>query len=164
MTIQIANYQISDKSFIEGSAHVSLDPTRTDSSHAGTFSVYVKVEFDPAIHDYPTGYVNLRIDLNDSSFPGVINFKSTSIEQVNTHGKITPTAIIAGRCEIDSDQSDPLFRGCRFWILFADNNNEEQRTPPDVVSFIIYDRTGMKVTYGTGPLNDGDIVVSPSDL
>jgi hypothetical protein len=32
----------------------------------------------------------------------------------------------------------------------------------DVVSFLVFDGTGKRIAYGTGPLVDGDIKVAPT--
>lgn len=162
MNIQIANYHISDKSKISGSGSVSLAPTRQDINHAGTFRVNIdSVSFDPATNDYPVGTVRIDVDLSDS-FKGTA--ASTTIEQVNTHGKHSPTAIITGRCRVSSQEAD--FRGCRFWILIANNrgNTNQQQGVADVVSFIVYDRNGKRIAYGTGPLTAGNIDVAPTTL
>ena len=160
MNIQIANYHISDKSEITGSGKVSLVPHRQDAGHSGSFKATVKVAFDPAVNDYPAGAVKIEVDLSDS-FTGTAS--STTIEQVNTHGKHTPTAVITGRCKVTAAAGQE-FKGCRFWILVSDNKKATEQGAPDVVSFIVYDQKGKRIAYGTGPLASGDIDVTPSGL
>lgn len=53
--------------------------------------------------------------------------------------------------------------GCRFWLLIADNRKSNDEKTPDIVGFVIYDRKGNRVAYGTGPL-DGDIEVAATGL
>lgn len=160
MNIQIANYHISDKSKINGSGKVSLVPHRADAAHSGVFKATIEgVGFDPAVNDYPVGAVKIDVDLSDSFKGAAI---STTIEQVNTHGKHTPTAVITGRCRVETPEQE--FRGCRFWILIANNKQAQDQGAPDVVSFIVYDRNGKRIAYGTGPLGSGNIEVSPSTL
>lgn len=158
MTIQIPNFHISDKSKILGSGRVALLPNRKDGLHSGIFEVKVDVAFDPAVNDYPVGAARIDVDLSDS-FKG--SARATSIEQVNSFGKHTPTAVITGRCTVDAAGTTPV--GCRFWLLIANNKTPSQQGTADVVGFVIYDRQGTKVAYGTGPL-EGDIVVSPTGL
>jgi hypothetical protein len=158
MTIQIPNFHISDKSKIIGSGNVTLLPNRKDATHTGVFGVKVDVTFDPTGNDYPVGAVRFDVDLTDS-FKGKAD--STSIEQVNTFGKHTPTSVITGRCKVDAAGTTPV--GCRFWLLIANNKTPSQQGTADVVGFVIYDRQGNRVAYGTGPL-DGDIVVSATGL
>ena len=50
-------------------------------------------------------------------------------------------------------------RGCRFWLMLADNKQANAQGTPDVVGFLIFDGTGKRVAYGTGPVVDGDIEV-----
>ena len=160
MTIQIPNFHISDKSKIIGSGQVKLLPNRQDGSHSGIFGVKVDVTFDPAFNDYPVGVVRIDVDLSDS-FKGKAD--ATSIEQVNTFGKHTPTSVITGRCKVALSTTGTAPVGCRFWLLIANNKAPGQQGTPDIVGFVIYDRLGNRVAYGTGPL-DGDMDVSPTGL
>jgi hypothetical protein len=156
MSTPIASYSISDKSVIKGEGKVFLSQ-RSDSVSSGVFKVALRVTFDPATDEYPTGSVKIEPDLSDS-IRGII--ESTTIEQVNTHGKHSPTAVIAGRCKVSGNNSPA--KGCRFWLLVSDNRGTDEGTP-DIVSFIVYDRTGKRVSYGTGPL-DGNITVDATSL
>ena len=160
MTIQISNFHICDKSKIVGSGQVALLPNRKDGTHSGTFAVKVDVAFDPTVNDYPVGAVRIDVDLSDS-FKGIAS--STSIEQVNSFGKHTPTAVITGRCKVNLQGAGAAPVGCRFWLLIANNKKPTQQGTPDVVGFVIYDRNGDRVAYGTGPLQ-GDMEVTPTGL
>jgi hypothetical protein len=157
MTIQIPNFHVSDRSKISGSGGVALLPNRKDAAHSGTFKIKVDVAFDPAVNDYPTGNVRIDVDLTDS-FKGSAD--SSSIEQVNSFGKHTPTAVITGRCKVEASNA-PV--GCRFWLMIANNKKPAQQGTPDVVGFVIYDRKGDRVAYGTGPL-EGDMEVLAAGL
>ncbi len=160
MTIQISNFHICDKSKIAGSGKVALLPNRHDTLHTGIFGVKVDVAFDPAVNDYPVGAVRIDVDLSDS-FKGRAD--STSIEQVNSFGKHTPTSVITGRCKVTLEEPGTAPLGCRFWLLIANNKTRTEQGTADVVGFVIYDRNGDRVAYGTGPLQ-GDIVVTPTGL
>ena len=160
MTIQISNFHVCDKSKIAGSGKVALLPNRKDALHSGIFSVKVDVAFDPAVNDYPVGAVRIGVDLSDS-FKGSAD--ATSIEQVNSFGKHTPTSVITGRCKVNLEEAGTAPLGCRFWLLIANNKTPGQQGTADVVGFVIYDRNGNRVAYGTGPL-EGDIVVSATGL
>jgi hypothetical protein len=160
MTIQIPNFHISDKSKIIGSGNVALLPNRKDATHTGIFGVKVDVSFDPGSDNYPVGAVRIDVDLTDS-FKGKAD--STSIEQVNTFGKHTPTSVITGRCMVTLSTTGTAPLGCRFWLLIANNKTPSQQGTADVVGFVVYDRSGNRVAYGTGPLQ-GDMEVSPSVL
>lgn len=158
MTVQIANYSISDRSKVQGDGTVTLF-NRADAVSSGVFKVVVKAAFDPATDDYPVGSVEISTDLSDSIKGQIV---STTIEQLNTHGKHTPTSIITGRCKVHLSSGGKGPRGCRFWLLIADNGKSQKKTP-DIVSFIVYDRNGDRVSYGTGPL-DGDIAIDPTGI
>ena len=116
--------------------------------------------FDPAVNDYPTGGVRIDVDLSDS-FKG--SAESTSIEQVNSFGKHTPTSVITGRCRVALQEPGTAPVGCRFWLLIANNKKAGEQGTPDIAGFVVYDRNGNRVAYGTGPL-EGDIEVSPTGL
>jgi hypothetical protein len=161
MNIQIANYHISDKSKIIGSGKAALIPQRKDAAHSGVFTATVDVSFDPAVNDYPIGTVKIQVDLSDS-FKGSAH--STTIEQVNTHGRHTPTAIITGRCKVSLNEHATTPKGCRFWILIANNKKAQEHGTPDIMSFIVYDRNGMRIAYGSGPATEGNIEVTAGAL
>jgi hypothetical protein len=160
MTIQISNFHVSDKSKIVGSGKVPLLPHRQDAIHTGIFSVEVRVGFDPGADDYPSGSVRIDVDLSDS-FKG--SATSTTIEQVNSFGKHTPTSVITGRCKVALEETGTAPVGCRFWLLIANNKKPSEPGTPDIVGFVVYDRHGNRVAYGTGPLQ-GDIEVSAFGL
>lgn len=158
MTIQMPNFHICDHSKIVGSGKVALLPNREDALHSGIFQIKVDVAFDPAVNDYPVGNVRIDVDLSDS-FKG--SALATTIEQVNSFGKHTPTSVITGRCRVDAAGTTPV--GCRFWLMIVNNKSPNQQGTPDIAGFVIYDRNGDRVAYGTGPL-EGDILVSATGL
>src|SRR3954451_11960787 len=133
MTIQISNFHVSDKSRVAGSGRVAILPRRKDAVHTGVFGVKIEVVFDPAVNDYPTGSVRIDVDLSDS-FKGAAD--STLIEQVNTFGKHTPTAVVTGRCRVSLQESGTAPVGCRFWLLIANNKKKgEEGTPMSSASW-----------------------------
>jgi hypothetical protein len=81
----------------------------------------------------------------------------TTFEQVTTTGRETPTAYLNGRCEAEGVQ------GCRFWLMLADNGKPGEETH-DIVGFLLFDGTGKRVGYGTGPVlpESGDVNVAPT--
>jgi hypothetical protein len=44
----------------------------------------------------------------------------------------------------------------------ADSKREREEQTPDVISFLIYDRNGKRVAYGTGPVAKGEVTVAPT--
>jgi hypothetical protein len=62
-----------------------------------------------------------------------------------------------GRCYTEN------VKGCRFWMMLTDNRRDQDpEGTPDVASFLVFDGNGQRVAYGTGPVVDGDIVISPT--
>ena len=73
--------------------------------------------------------------------------------------------VITGRCKVTQAALGTPPLGCGFWLLVANNKKPaEARGTADVVSFVIYDRNGNRVSYGTGPVASGDIEVSARSL
>jgi hypothetical protein len=153
MSIQIPNLHTSNKTAVEVGAQVVIK-RRQDAAHAGEFSIKGSLSFNPATDDYPSGAMTIKVDLSDSA-KGAFVIKT--VEQLDTTGKHTPTAYATGRCAADTDAKAV---GCRYWLMFADNKREREEQTPDVISFLIYDRNGKRVAYGTGPVAKGDVTVA----
>jgi len=155
MSIQVPNLHTSNKSSVESKAIVFIQ-RRKDAAHSGEFTVRGTLAFNPATDDYPSGSMTIRVDLSDSA-RGVFVVKT--VEQLDTTGKHTPTAYATGRCSADVDVRAA---GCRYWLMFADNKREREEHTADVISFLIYDRNGKRVAYGTGPVAKGDVTITPT--
>ena len=160
MSLQIPNLFISSKSAAKGKALVGIKK-RQDPTHAGEFTVTLSIGFNPAVDDYPSGSIQIEIDLNDSLKCVAI---AKTIEQINSMGKATPTLFVTGRCVVDPKENSPMPRGCRYWLMVADNSRDEHQETPDIIGFVIYDRAGKRVAYGTGPVKKGNVTVAPSPL
>jgi hypothetical protein len=155
MSIQIPNLHTSNKSAVKASAEVFIR-RRQGGSQSGVFTVKGALSFDPATDTYPTGTMTISVDLSDSA-KGI--FVATTVEQLDTTGRATPTAYATGRCKADIGDRG---LGCRYWIMFADNKQVREEQTPDVISFLVYDRNGKRVAYGTGPVAKGDVAVAPT--
>jgi len=115
---------------------------------------------------YPVGGFEMEIDMNDSAIQEPV--ASISIEQVTTTGRRTPTLFLNGRCKAEkhfNHQGKPIHpepaKGCRFWMMIANNKTEDEPQTHDVVSFLIMDGQGKRMAYGTGPVLKGDFEVAP---
>lgn len=157
MSIQIPNLHTSNRNKAKFDAVVRI-ARRQDAVHSGVFRVRGSFSFDPATTDYPACSLSIDVDLSDS-IKGT--FVSKDVQQLDTTGKHTPTLFASGKCTLDGEDSRQ-FRGCRYWLLLADNTRSPRDGAPDVVSFPIFDRTGKRVAYGTGPVEKGDIVIQPT--
>lgn len=148
---QIPTLQVCNKTEISGSAEVRI-VSRADATHTGTFRVNITVRCDPNT-GYPTGSVNIvGVSMFDSTLQGMIN--GTSLEQVTSTGKYSPTAYLNGRCRSGNTTT------YRYWMMIADNKRANAQGTPDVISFLVFDATGNRVAYGTGPVITGDIEVA----
>ncbi len=124
----------------------------------GSFKIEIKVSCDP-VTGYPVlGVLNVNVAMNDSTLVGI--FSATTVDQMTVTGKISPTAFLSGRCEVPSGS----VVGCRYWMMLADNGTSSPLAPstPDIIGFLVFDKSGTRVAYGTGPLVVGDISVSPT--
>jgi len=151
---QIPSLQVCNETVVEGGGMVFLDQ-RQDALHGGIFTIKIQLRCDPGTSSYPTGFVSMEIDMSDSN---LVFLESEEFEQVTTTGKHTPTAYMNGRCRA-YDESGKKVEGCRFWLMTADNGKGQT---PDVVGFLAFDGKGNRISYGTGPLRDGDIFVAPT--
>ena len=154
MSIQIPNLHTSNRTEAKVTALVQI-VRRQDSTHAGTFTVKGTFKFNPLVDDYPSCSLSITVDLTDS-VKGT--FISRDVQQLDTTGKVTPTLFATGKCNFDGENARDV-RGCRYWLLMADNKREEERETADVISFLIYDRNGKRVAYGTGPVAKGDVSI-----
>ncbi len=155
MSIQIPNLHTSNRTAARVKARVFI-ARRQDSQHAGDFTLQGTLSFNPAADDYPKANLTLRVNLSDSA-KGTVVIKT--VEQLDTTGKHTPTLFASGRCLLDADAKAI---GCRYWLMMADNKTDRDKETPDVISFLIFDRNGKRVAYGTGPVAEGDVLVAPT--
>ena len=137
--------------------------SRKSGALTGSFTVTVKVTCDS--NGYPAGSLTISgISMSDSTVAGTIT--ATTFDQLTSTGKDTPTAYMTGRCTTQTAAGGPPVAGCKYWIMFADNAKVSSvpptQTTPDIVSFLVFDKTGKRIAYGTGPVVKGDIAVSPT--
>jgi hypothetical protein len=150
---QIPTLQVCNATSAHGEGRVKI-ASRTDAAHSGNFRVRLEVKCDPA-NGYPTGNVTIAdISMSDSIVQGTLT--ATSIEQMTSTGKHSPTLYINGRCQAER------VHGCRYWLMIANNKKADAQGTPDVASFLVFDGTGKRVAYGTGPLAEGDLEVAPT--
>ena len=150
--MSIPAFHASDPSKAKGAGEIFIQ-SRKDVSSSGVFSVRLDVHFDPAVDLYPTGSLLINVNLTDGA-KGV--FRATSIELINSYGKHNPTVYLTGRCD---DEIQPDAKGCRYWLMIANNKKANEQGTPDVVGFAIHDRNGNRIAYGTGPVRSGDFDV-----
>ena len=148
---QIPTLQVCNQTVARGRAVVKIE-SRVETGHSGVFTVEIDLKCDPRGDGYPAGSLRiLDISMSDSTIQGSIS--GTTFEQVTTTGKHTPTVFLNGRCRAEN------VNGCRYWMMIADNKRADARGTPDIISFLVFDGTGKRVAYGTGPVIRGDVTV-----
>jgi len=151
---QIPTLQVCNQTQVKGKALVKI-ANRSDAVHAGTFTVLIDMKCKPDGTGYPLGtFEIIDLSMSDSIVQGVIS--AVTFEQVTSTGKHSPTVYLNGRCKAEN------VRGCRFWVMIADNKGARQKGTPDVVGFLVLNGAGKRVAYGTGPVVEGDIAVFPA--
>jgi hypothetical protein len=144
---------------VQGEALVRI-VSRSDATHTGTFDVTINLKCAPGGSGYPTGTLTIKVDMNDSTAQGLIT--ATSIEQVTSTGRVSPMAYVNGRCKAQTAAGQDI-PGCRFWLMLADNKRaNDPKGTPDVIGFLVFDSSGKRVAYGTGPVLKGDVTVAPT--
>lgn len=164
MYTSIPSLHVSSKSKAKGNGVVKII-SRTDATHSGQFEVRLDVRFDSLVDDYPGGSLTIISNLNDSANG---NFVATSIELINSYGSVNPTIYLTGRCMHQAPAGTTTAgaaaaKGCKYWLMLANNKKESAVTgqgTPDVAGFVIIDRNGDRISYGTGALISGDFDVS----
>jgi hypothetical protein len=156
MSIQVPNLHTSNRTLARSKAEVFI-LARKGGSQTGTFAVEGYLKFNPLTDDYPVGNMTIRVDLLDSAKGA---FQVKTVEQLDTTGKRTPTVFATGRCFGDVGAKAV---GCRYWLMMADNKAANAAQTPDIISFLIYDRNGKRIAYGSGPVVKGDVSVTPNN-
>ena len=151
---QIPTCQVCNPTEVKGNAYVKI-ASRSDATHNGSFSITIEAKCTPPGYPLLTS-LTIVVDMTDSIVTGPI--VCTTINQMTSTGKDSPTVYLNGRCKAEK------LRGGRFWLMIADNQHQTEPAngTPDVVGFLVMDGFGKRVAYGTGPVVEGDIFVAPS--
>ena len=90
----------------------------------GTVQIKIDVKFDPSVDKYPSGSMDIKADLSDS-LKG--SFSATSIDMINSFGKHSPCIFLTGRCEAQSSENVEIPKGCKYWVMIADNKSKNDK-------------------------------------
>lgn len=145
---QIPTCQVCNPTQVSGKASVKID------SQSGSFNISIDAKCTPPGYPSLGTLVIEVINMSDCIAKGKI--KCTTIDQMTSTGKHSPTVYLNGRCEGGD------VKGGRFWLMIADNKKPGAKGTPDVVGFLVLDGSGKRVAYGTGPVVEGDIYVAPT--
>jgi hypothetical protein len=164
--VQVPTLQVCNATKIRASALVHID-SRIPPSSAGNFTLRGELVCNPKSGGIPSGSLGIfGVNMNDSIVQGNIQF--TTFEQVTSTGTATPTAWANGRCKanVASPAGVALTVPCHYWLMVADNRNPNNPNgfghTPDIVSFLVFDASGTRIAYGTGPVLEGDVQVAPT--
>src|SRR5262245_45487749 len=126
MSIQIPNLHTSNRTKAQAREATVFISTRQGGGRSGTFMVNGTLSFNPAVDDYPNTPVpvTIRVDLTDGA---QATFAVTTVEQLDTTGKATPTSYATGRCKARSENRALL--GCRYWLMMVDNRRRPSAPP-----------------------------------
>jgi len=149
---QIPTLQVCNGTTVSGLATVQITE-RQDISHTGKFDIRINISCDPVGgNGFPSGALTMHFSLSDSS---ITDFNATTVEQMTTTGKHTPTTYLNGRCMANANTVP-----CHYWLLIANNRPAGAAAgTPDIVSVLVVDKQGKRLTYGTGPVGSGDVNV-----
>jgi hypothetical protein len=158
---QIPTLQVCNGTTAGGSGTVQI-LSRASGALTGKVTVSIDMGCNVNGTGYPSGAFSLtNISFTDSSTSSVT---ATTVEQYTTTGTATPTLYANGRCNAVGVTGGQV--PCHWWLTIADNRKPPSPTTPpgtpDVVGFLVVDKLGKRITYGTGPLVTGDINILPT--
>ncbi len=149
--VQIPTVQSCNMGQADGTAQVFLSKRKDINSTGHMDITLTDVGCDTVSGDgHPTGTITMRFSLTESS---INDMQVTLIEQMTTVGKHTPTTYLSGRCVADGGVP------CHFWLTLTDNRVPTLAGTADTVGVLVLDKKGNTLTYGTGPVRTGDVVV-----
>jgi len=164
-TLQVCNLAAGMTVACSGKPVVHI-PSRMPGGHTGNVDVSVQASCDP-VTGFPVGQLVLSgLDMSDSKAFGTI--ASVHIDQITSTGHDNPTAYMSGECmaETESLPGAVTRTPCHFWILFADTGGNDTSAAQglDIVSFLVFDKSGNRIAYATGPVitGSGGIAVTPT--
>jgi hypothetical protein len=138
-------------------------PSRMPGGFTGNVTVYVSAQCDPNT-GFPTGALTLSaLSMNDT-LAGLTSITSSHIDQITSTGTANPTAYMSGQCTAQIVSVFGMFttESCHYWIMFVSGaTNSATNIPgPDIVSFLVFDKTGKRIAYASGPVTSGTGVIA----
>jgi hypothetical protein len=168
-TMQVCNLSGATSVLSAGSPLVHI-PSRAPGGFTGNVNIRVAAGCDPTT-GFPVGSVSLfNVSMNDPSPAGFVgSISSVQIDQLTFTGTVNPTAYMAGKCIAQSASTAGAVGTipCHFWVLFAHTSGPNDTAPslgPDIVSFLVVDKSGKRLAYATGPVvaGSGGVFVAPT--
>ncbi len=118
------------------------------------FDISMAIQFGRQAHDDLRGSILVKADLRDSL---KATFTATSIELINAHHNRDQAVYLTGSCKATTENPPD---GLRYWVKVA--YDQYKKDAPECVGFVVHDKNGNRVAYGTGPLVSGSIQIKQS--
>jgi hypothetical protein len=136
-------------------------PSRMLGGFTGNVTVNVNVQCNPST-GFPAGTLTLSaLSMNDT-LAGLFSISAVQFDQVTSTGTTNPTAYLSGQCMA---QTVGIFGTitvpCHFWIMLVTGTSSSTNNipGPDIVSFLVFDKTGKRIAYASGPVTSGSGVI-----
>ena len=159
-TLQVCNLTSGMTVASSGAPQIHI-PSRAPGGFTGNVTVGVRAWCDPNT-GFPAGVLTLSgLSMNDPMPTGFVgSISAVHIDQITSTGWDNPTAYMSGQCmaQTGSSGGTVVTTPCHFWILFAHTGGPNDSTAnggPDIVSFLVFDKTGKRIAYATGPVTSG---------
>ncbi len=138
---------------IKGDGKIFI-PSRKDAVSSGMFDISLAIQFGRRANDELRGSILLKADLRNSL---KATFTATSIELIHAHHNHEQAVYLTGSCNATTENPPD---GLRYWVKVA--YDHYKKDAPECVGFVVHDKKGNRVAYGTGPLVSGSIQMNPN--
>ncbi len=133
---------------IKGDGKIFI-PTRKEEVSSVMFEFSMAIPLVKRANDELGGSILVKADLRDSL---KATFTATSIELINAHHNHEQAVYLTGNCKATTENPPD---GLRYWVKVA--YDQYKKDAPECVGFVVHDKNGNRVAYGTGPLVSGNI-------
>jgi hypothetical protein len=119
---------------------------RKDAKPSGQFSLTFDLGCSGASSDVQVRNLEIHTDELADTDQGIERAisKDGPVKLVTIGPAMAPTVFVSGPCLGPN--------GCQFWLMLVDNGSDSGKVPA-LVSFLVSDRSGKRLAYGTGPIN-----------
>jgi hypothetical protein len=128
--------------------------SRRDAQHSGRFQVTMDLGCSGDTAEVRVSNLEIHAQELADNDPGIDQVISAdgAVRLFSIGEAMTPIMFISGACRGGGPN------GCQFWLMLADNGSDRAKAP-DLVAFLVSDRSGKRLAYGTGPIQQGDISI-----
>jgi hypothetical protein len=129
--------------------------SRRDAQHSGRFQVTMDLGCSGDASEVQVRNLEIHAQEladNDAGIERVISDDGV-VRLVSIGPAMTPTAFVSGPCRGGGPN------GCQFWLMLVDNGSDLAKAP-DLVAFLVSDRSGKRLAYGVGPILQGDLSIT----